>query len=320
MASKKRTRAPSAVRKKTMVIPDTTVEMDVYLGDEDKAPNITPYIFDQSLCTDVATGVRLGLNIALTGPTGCGKTSLITSLAAQLGQPYVRFNMDGETRVSNLRGMNRPSTEDGALTLKFSPGDLVIAMQLGYWVMFDEIDAAAPPVLFVLQPVLEEGSRRIHVPETGEVVEAHPNFRVFATGNTIGYRAQARAHHAGTNMLNDAFVDRFGMVIACDYPTKEDEMKRIKAHCPAADDMIVDGIARCAEELRQDDKFRSDFSTRRCIQWARLASEYMGVRDDAILHTAELSVVRKMATTTDAAVTRETIRRIFGYAEEDGRA
>jgi cobaltochelatase CobS len=291
-------------------IPNTTVKMKPRAEHHEDAPEIKPYIFNQKQVQQIAVGVKLGLNIALTGPTGCGKTTLPTQLAAQLGYPVIRFNCNGETRVSSMVGMDRPAVQDGALTLKFSPAALIKAMREGYWVILDEIDAALPSVLFVLQPVLEEDNRQLFVPELNETVEAHDDFRIFATGNTFGYRATARSAHAGTNPMNDAFVDRFGMLIACDYPNRAEELERLKVNCPDVSPLALDGISRVAEALRSDEKFKADFSTRRCVQWARLVPELGGL--PMIFDAAECAVVRKLRNPTDAAVTREVMQRIFG--------
>lgn len=291
-------------------IPDTSVVMMRRSERHPLAPEKRPFIFPEDQVKDVAVATKLRMNIVLTGPTGCGKTALPRAICAELGEPLVRFNCDGETRVSNLRGMNVPAAKDGVLSLKFSPGDLAICMKEGYKVLLDEIDAALPSVRFVLQPVLEEDNRTLHVPETSETIVAADGFGVFATGNTIGYRAVARAAHAGTTQMNAAFLDRFGMVISCDYPTRADEFKRVKINVPNCDDDVIDGICRAAEELRADEKFKSDFSTRRCIQWARLMVEFGA---EHILHTSELAAVRKLEFATDAKVAREVIARIFGY-------
>lgn len=292
-------------------IPNTEVKMQRRTAKHPLAPEKRPFVFPKEQVRDVAIAMKLGMNIMLTGPTGCGKTALPRAICAELGEPLIRFNMDGETRVSNLRGMNVPAARDGVLSLKFSPGDLAICMQSGYKVLFDEIDAALPSVRFVLQPVLEEDNQTLHIPETSETIVAAKGFGVFATGNTIGYRATARAQHAGTTNMNAAFLDRFGMVISCDYPTRKEEFKRVKVNVPSIDDDYLEGICRTAEELRSDEKFKSDFSTRRCIQWARLLVEF---GYDQVLHTSELAAVRKLEFATDAKVAREVIARIFGYA------
>ena len=295
-------------------ITGTKIKMNKRVPAHPMAPTARPYIYDSEQVEDVATGMHLGLNIMLTGPTGCGKTSLPRALCAELGLPLVRFNCDGETRVSNLRGMNMPCAEGGVLTLKFSPGDLALCMQHGWPVLLDEIDAALPSVRFVLQPVLEEGARSLRIPETGETIEAAPGFQIFATGNTIGYRASTRAQYSGTSPVNAAFLDRFGMVIACDYPDRKAEKARILANVPDLPEELADGIARVADLVRTDDQFTSDFSTRRCVQWAKLMVAYGS--HGAELRAAKLAVLRKLESAADAKVARETICRIFGYSEE----
>lgn len=294
---------------KLIEVPGTGVRMPAIDPPHTLARPLRPFRFPKDQVEDIAQGLSAGMNVMLTGPTGCGKSSIVASLAAVLGRPLLRFNCDGETRVSNLRGMMKPAAQDGILTLQFSRGDLVHAMAGGFWVLFDEIDAALASVLFVLQPVLDEGTRTLHVPETGETIHAHPDFAVFATGNTVGYRVTQRARHAGTNALNAAFLDRFGMVVDCGYPDRKEEMERVRVNVPGCPEEFLDGVCRVAEELRRDEQFRTDFSTRRCVQWARLVMAYEG----DVLRAAELAVVRKLESATDAKVAREVIRRIFGY-------
>lgn len=295
-------------------IPGTTVVMKRREPAHKDAPEKRPFIFPADQVADVATGLKCGMNIMLTGPTGCGKTALPRAICAELGLPMVRFNLDGETRVSNLRGMNMPAAKDGVLTLQFSRGALAQCMVDGYVVLLDEIDAALPSVRFVLQPVLEEDNRSLTIPETGETITARDNgFAVFATGNTIGFRAMQRAAYAGTNMMNAAFLDRFGMVISAEYPTPTQEFERVRLNVPGCDDAIIDGICRVAGDLRNDEKFTSDFSTRRCVQWARLC-EHWGI--EGVLRAAQASVFRKLESSTDARVAQEITKRIFGYDQD----
>jgi cobaltochelatase CobS len=304
--------AAQSISYEDRIIGGATFRARVTAHEQAGVPKPRPYVFDSAQCEEIAIAVRRNMNVLLTGPTGCGKTSVIGALAAMTNMPLVRFNCDGETRVSNLRGMMKPTSQDGVLSLIFSPGDLAVAMEQGWWVLLDEIDAALPSVLFVLQPVFEEDRRELHVPELKKTITAHPDFRIFATGNTIGFRASARARHAGTNPMNAAFVDRFGVVIACDYPSKDVERERIRVNVPELDFDFAEGIARVADALRKDQKFKADFSTRRCVQWARLIHDL----DNDVLRAADLAVLRKLESPTDASVARSVIRRIFGYEEE----
>ena len=299
-------------RTETVTIPGTDVQMERRLGDVEDVPSAVPFVFNQDQVKDVSIGVNLGLNIMLTGPTGCGKTMLIRALAAFLNQPLIRFNFDGETRKSHLVGQQRPASVGGVLTLEYVIGALVIAMQRGMWVLGDEIDMMLPGVAGVMQSVLEEGDRSLYIPETGERIKAHPYFQFFATGNTLGYRSLARGRHAGTNPVNDAFLDRFGMVIACDYPPVEEEVERIKANCPHVHPLYVALIGKVAAQLRTDEKFKSDFSTRRCVQWARLAQEFYP-HERAIVRAFDLAVGRKFTSPTDATVARELLMQLAGY-------
>lgn len=320
MATTKRKPRRVAAKPKEIEIPGTGIKMQYNADppDPEEVPKRFPYIFNREQVEELAIGVKLDANMALTGPTGCGKTSVVAALAAVTNNSLVRFNMNGETRVSHIVGMNKPVATEHGLGLEFSLGAFAEAMQEGKWTLLDEMDSCLQSVAMVLQAALEEGNRRLFIPETGEVIHAHPNFRMFATGNTIGYRATARMRHAGTNPMNDAMLDRFGIVIAVDYPERLEEIERVKANCPDVEEIIIDGICRCAEDLRKDDKFRSDFSTRRCVQWARLFN-HLPEEDmiERVLRASEMAVVRKMTSPTDAAVAREVIRRIFGYEGGD---
>lgn len=289
--------------------------------DEQLVPLAAPYRFRQDLLPDLALAIRLDANVLLVGPPGTGKTSLPVQIAAAKRQPCIRFNCDGETRVHHLRGQQRPAAVDGVLTLAFHHGRLVEAMRAGHWVVFDELDAAPANVLFALQPVLEEGSRTIDIPETGETVAAHPAFRVFATGNTIGARSRARAKHAGTSPMNTALVDRFSMLIEVTYPSREEENEIVSLHAPGLDGeggrLIIEGMCRVAEKLRGSG---IDFSMRRTIQWAKITSHYpianaKQTRDLPwdVLRAAKLTILRKFENPADAKTAYELICRTFQY-------
>lgn len=308
-----------------------------FRGAEDLArvPTKEPYVFDSARVEELSIAVEHDLNVLLTGPKGCGKTSLPMQLAARLGHPVVRFNCDGETRVAHLRGQQRPASSEGVLTLQYHHGLLADAMRNGWWVVADEIDAATAPVLFVLMPVLE-AARALQIPETGEQITPHPAFRFFATANTAGVRSRARGRYAGTTSMNEALLDRFAMVINVDYPGQDAEVARVVARVPELAEVEINGprgkikaglsliqaMVKTAAKLRSDEKFSADFSSRQVVQWAQLAFRFP-VKDHMarkelpfdVLRAAQLSVLNKMESPTDRKTAYEAICRIFEYPE-----
>ena len=91
----------------------------------------------------------------------------------------------------------------------------------------------------------------------------------------------------------------------------------MRVNCPHVEPIVIDGIARVAEKLRTDQNFSSDFSTRRCVQWARLVPQFSGENGvDGVLQAAECAVLRKIKNPTDARVAREIVCRTFGYPVE----
>ncbi len=312
--AKKAGKLPSTEREYVdVVIRDTEVTMQGLATPHTYTPEKKPFRFNQEQVEELALAVELDMNAMLTGPSGCGKTQLVLQTAAELGRPCVRFNCNGETRVSHLTGQMRPAMVEGALSLAFNAGDLTVAVREGYWVFFDEIDMASPNVTGVLHPVLEEGNRTMHIPETGETIKGHSDFRVFASGNTVGYRAKHRARFAGTGPLNSALLGRFGMVIACGYPSEEEEIERVLCHVPDLNPLYVNSVCRIAATLRKDKSFHTDFSTRSLIQWARIIE----ARNKDDFRSFELAILRKLESATDAKVAKKAVVKLFAL-EEDG--
>ena len=298
-------------------IPGTGVAMRGLAEPHPLAPHERPFVFDKNLVEQVAAAVALDKNTMITGPSGCGKTQLIMQIARVLGFPCIRFNFNGDTRASHLVGQQRPAMVDGVMSLQFCEGDAVQAARHGYWLYLDEIDMASPHVLGALHPLLEEGNRTIHIPETGETVQAHEDFRVFAAGNTVGVRRRHASRFAGTTSLNSALLGRFGFVIDTDYPEFEDETKRVLAHLPepadedarAAQELHAKGVCMVAQTIRQDPSFQSEFSTRGLIQWAQVI-EQMGDSHVAF----ELSVLNKLTNESDVLTAKLAVMEVFDWA------
>ncbi|KAK7492084.1 hypothetical protein BaRGS_00016748 [Batillaria attramentaria] len=148
---------------------------------------------------DLARVVSAGSHpVLLQGETSVGKTSLITWLARCSGNHCVRVNNHEHTDLQEYVGCY---AADEAGKLVFKEGVLVEAMRKGYWIILDELNLAPTDVLEALNRLLDD-NQELFIPETQEMVRAHPKFMLFATQNPPG-------HYGGRKMLSRAFRNRF---------------------------------------------------------------------------------------------------------------
>lgn len=207
----------------------------------------------------IISRIQKGRNIYLNGSAGCGKSDMVAKMADYVGVNFIRINFHVGISESQLVG--KFTVKDGST--KFVYGYIPLAMIHGWWVLLDEIDYAQPENLAILQPILE-GNPLVVVQNEGEVITPHPNFRVFATGNTKG-RGDDSNSYSGTNFLNASFMDRFS-VFEMTYTEKEEDIAfSILGERVLSQKLIqLFKIFRNASE--KGDIINSVFSTRRLIQ------------------------------------------------------
>lgn len=160
------------------------------------------YILTESVkenLRDLARIVSIGkLPVLLQGPTSAGKTSLIEYVAKRSGNYCLRINNHEHTDLQEYIGTY---TADVSGKLSFKHGVLVQAMNNGYWIILDELNLAPSDILEALNRVLDD-NRELFIPETQELIKAHPNFMLFATQNPPGL-------YGGRKTLSRAFKNRF---------------------------------------------------------------------------------------------------------------
>ena len=208
-----------------------------------------------------------GLNVLLIGETGTCKTTLVKTVAKELGQELVRINLDGGTSSDQLVGRFQVrSTPTGPETY-FQEGALVRAMRNGCIVLLDEINAALADVLFSLHAVLEDEAR-LFIAETDDEVLPHADFRIVATMNPTG-------DYAGTRTLNHALYSRFGCVLRFDVASGNEVLRILKDRFPASVENHLLNItmiyAKMAVMVKQE-KINTRISVRECISAAALCS------------------------------------------------
>ena len=138
------------------------------------------------------------------GESGTGKSTAAKVIPYLVGLPVLSINFSNNIEESDLFGTLQPNYNKQSDTdpeFVWKDGLITKAIRNGYCLSLEEINFARPGVLGKLNSLLDE-NRQIDL-QTGEIVTAHPNFRIIATGN-MGYE--------GTHRLNKAFVNRFEIV------------------------------------------------------------------------------------------------------------
>lgn len=230
-------------------------------------PDEEPYTFLPH-AMQIIDGVLAGDHQLLFGPTGVGKTSLILQIAARIGQPVVRLNFNGQVSVNDLVG-SIGFSKDGTI---WNDGALPRAMRNGYWLVLDEFDFGTPDILSIFYPVLEAKPKLCLKEHDGEIVPAHPRFRVFATGNSIG--GDRDGQYCGTQPLNVALLNRFtghGQAIKIEPMKARQEREVLRARLPNLSNRLVRRACDFASRLRNGDgqnpALLPTFSTRELINF-----------------------------------------------------
>ena len=159
----------------------------------------------------------------LTGLSGNGKTFSVEQACAQLKRELIRVNITIETDEDDLIGGFRLVNGETV----WHNGPVIEALERGSILLLDEVDLASNKIL-CLQPILE--GKGIFLKKIGQFVNPAKGFNVIATANTKG-KGSDDGRFIGTNVLNEAFLERFPVTFEQDYPS------------PAVEKRILGGIA-----------------------------------------------------------------------------
>jgi len=184
----------------------------------------------------------------VTGLSGNGKTTMIEQVCAKLKRPCYRVNITKQTDEDDLLGGFR--LIDGNTV--WCDGPVVKAMEdpAGGVLLIDEIDLASFNIM-CLQPVLE--GKGVYLKKTGRWVTPQPGFTVMATANTKG-KGSDDGRFIGTNVLNEAFLDRFPVTLEQEYAGRATEKKILKKAMTAVnvdDADFAEHLVKWAEIIRK---------------------------------------------------------------------
>lgn len=156
--------------------------------------------------------------IYITGPTGNGKSTMVEQICAKHKIPLIRVNLNATDDEDKL--IASKTLVDGNVVVEDGP--VVIAMRKGIPILIDEIDAGGANLLMCLQGVLE--GKPLYIKAKNEIVYPQQGFNVIATANTKG-KGSDDGRYIGTNVLNEAFLERFAIVFEQEYPGAKIEAK-----------------------------------------------------------------------------------------------
>ena len=155
--------------------------------------------------------------VFVTGLSGNGKTLMIEQVHAELKKELIRVNITIETDEDDLLGGFRLVNGE----TKYVPGPVIEAMQRGCTLLLDECDLGSNK-LMCLQPVLE--GKGVYLKKVNKWITPKDGFNVMATANTKG-KGSEDGRFIGTNILNEAFLERFAVTIEQPYAAAAVEKK-----------------------------------------------------------------------------------------------
>ena len=196
--------------------------------------------------------------VFITGMSGNGKTFSVEQACALLNKELIRVNITIETDEDDLIGGFR--LVDGNTV--WHNGPVIEALERGAVLLLDEVDLASNKIL-CLQSILE--GKGVFLKKTGRYVNPAPGFTVVATANTKG-KGSDDGRFIGTNVLNEAFLERFALTFEQEYPTPAVEAKILSKMCD--DDEFVTRLVDWADIIRKtfdDGGIDEIISTRRLV-------------------------------------------------------
>lgn len=188
--------------------------------------------------------------ILISGDTRNGKTMMVQQSCAETGKKMVRVNLTAETDEDSLIGGLR--LKDGNTV--FEEGPVLRAMRQGAKLLLDEIDLADPARIMCMQSILEGNG--YYVKKTGVYVTPAKGFNILATANTKG-RGDITGRYIATNILNEAFLERFPIWIEHDYPNAKVEKRIVKtvfSSLGITDDLFAEQLVDWAQDIRGANK------------------------------------------------------------------
>ncbi len=282
------------------------------VGASDLVPKLDEnYLFDPKTTLAILAGFAFNNRVLVQGMHGTGKSTHIEQVAARLNWPCLRVNFDSQITRLDLVGKDVIRLKNDKQITEFKEGIIPFALRNGVALVLDEYDAIKTDVAFVIQRLLEEEGK-FALLEENEIISPHENFRLFATSNTLGAGDDLGIYH-GTNLINQAQMDRWNIVASLNYLSEEQEIailqKKLsflnsKLHQQTAKMMVK--LANLSREAFKNGDLSTLISLRTLISWGRNIEIFGSVKNAFIL-----SFLNKVID-DEKLVMAEFYQRVFG--------
>ena len=255
----------TAVEKETPVIQAPTDQALVPKTD----PNFVPFGNYKDIDTIVKS--KQFYPAYISGPTGNGKSTMVEQACAKNKRALIRVNLNMMTDEDQLIGSK--TLVDG--NVEIVEGPVLIAMRTGIPLLLDEIDAGSANTLLCLQPILE--GKPYYFKLKNEMIYPAPGFTIFATANTKG-KGSEDGRYIGTNILNEAFLERFAITFNQEYPSQTAEKKiivNLMKSFNCEDEEFASTLVKWADAIRRtfaDGGVDETITTRRLVHIVRAFS------------------------------------------------
>jgi MoxR-like ATPase len=304
--------APTVEAPKASTLPEASLAFHTGSLVPEKMATYVPFGCHRDISTIVKS--RKFLPVYVTGLSGNGKTTTFEQVCAEQGREFFRVNITPETGEDDLLGGLRLINGETV----WVDGPVVTAMKRGAFLLLDEVDLGTTKVM-CLQPVLE--GKGVFLKKTNTWVYPKEGFTVGLTGNTKG-RGDESGKFVGTNIMNEAFLDRVPLTIEQEYPKPEVEEKiviKIMNQNGETSEEFAKLLVRWADQNRKaygEGAIEDVITTRRLVQAATLyavfgdrikAVEGILTRFDAQTRQSLLELYKKLDATSDGGLNTEPL-------------
>lgn len=296
-------------------VPDAFVA-PVFTERTPDVPAIDPhYVFDKEKLRRVLQWLdgSFEKNFLLTGPTGCGKSSIVLQVCARLNIEVFTIGCHGKLEFSEMLGTTQlaPFVQKrndsvvskvgsfistltkgklegepvlewiqrlfSSVVTRYVYGAAALAASRGAVLLCDEINFLHPSTVGAMNTMLDGGP--LLIPETGEVIDPEPSFRIAVTGNALDGGDDISLHR-GVQRMNVALMNRF-LTMRCDYMNALQEYQVLEK-ATALPGALITHMTQIAEETRKAFKggvIETTISTRVMRRWAKLIASQQPLLD-----------------------------------------